>query len=552
MKLPGLFFSLLLCAAVWLPLHGQETSLQGSVLVETGSRIYDAIDYLSVLSGETTLLSHTPASKYEILGALDALAGRASRNFTPPDGALEASIRKAMFPPKTLLSTGSDISLATLSLEPQFSFSLSAPFSADNLLSADLLQVANDTDPAVNIPLALTFGDWLACRSEFTVGKGYWASIENDAWTNVPLTASETDMNVPTDAWVSAGSKNFTLAVGRGSVTMGRTLLGSMIFSDSFDRPDWASLAFHTSAFRLYLMPVELAPNRYVYFHGLSIRPFKNLSIDLSEAASVNAPIDLRYLNPAMIYHNYAGWRDGSAYGVSGTSPVGTQFGASVEWVPVPGVKVYGQYVMNQFQTGYELSEFSNTASYIPNSLGGLIGSEWIYPAGQGFLVVTAEGLYANPWLYILENGDISYIWARRELVAPSGKTSEWIYGWTGNPFGPDTLSALINVAYDIPFSHRIGFSYRVVAQGSNGESSLEYLRSNSNPDWVDWYPDTLSEATITTPSGTTAIQHAVRVKGTAVLSSRLEAEADLGYYKIIGSGDLGSILASLSLNVSF
>ncbi len=546
MKLPVKF---LLIAALFLAVAfapAQDAGYQGSRLVKTGSGVYDAVDYLSVLSGETTLLSHTPASAREILEALDSLRGSAS---FPGDAALEASIRSALSPEKPLIAVGSGPSLASFSVVPSARLSLASPLSTANLLAADLLRISNETEPAINVPIALAFGDWVSCRSEFTAGKGYWASTQSGSWTNAPLTASEADMNVPTDAWVSVGNRSFTLAVGRGPLSMGRALSGSMVLSDSFDRPDWASLSFHSPAFRLYLLPVELAPNRYTYFHGLSLRPFRNLSIDLSEAASVNAPLDLRYLNPAMIYHNYAGWRDRAAYGTVNTSPVGTQFGASVEWVPIPGVKVYGQYAMNQFQTTYELSEYSSTASYIPNSLGGLLGAEWILPDGTGFWVVSAEGSYANPWLYVLENGAISYVWARRELVAPNGHTSEWIYGWTGNPYGPDTVSGVLDVRYDIPLSRRLGLSYRIVVQGSNGTAFLDNLREKTG---TEWYPDTLSQATIRTPSGKTAVQHALRLSGAATLSERLEAEADLSYYKILGGADLGNLRGSLALNVRF
>lgn len=522
--------------------QGTPAGENGAALIESGSRLYDAIDYLAVLSGETTLLSQVPASKNEIRSALDALGP--SPAWPVGAEALDSLIRLALMPGKPLLAAGEGPVSASLYIEPSLCLGASIPLNTSDLLDADLLRVSNETPPAVNVPLALSFGDWIACRSEFTGGKGYWASTGEGSWTNVPLSASETDMNVPTDAWVAAGTPSFTLAVGRGPVSVGRTLAGSMILSDSFDRPDWASAAFHSPSFRIFLMPMELAPDRYLYFHGIAFKPLKNLSIILSEAASVNAPIDLRYLNPAMIYHNYAGWRDRSSYGTEG-SPVGTQFGLNLEWVPVPGVKLWGQYAMNQFQTGYELSEYADTASFIPNSLGGLAGAEWVRPLASGYLVVSAEALYANPWLYILENRPISYVWARRELVAPNGHASEWLYGWTGNPYGPDTVAATVDVKYDMPLSHRASLTYRAVAQGTNGEGFLENLRSGGAE---EYYPTERSQAVIETPSGRALVQHSLRISGTAVINRYLEAEADLGYYKTVGGTGAGSVLASFAL----
>ena len=149
MKLPVKF---LLIAALFLAVAfapAQDAGYQGSRLVKTGSGVYDAVDYLSVLSGETTLLSHTPASAREILEALDSLRGSAS---FPGDAALEASIRSALSPEKPLIAVGSGPSLASFSVVPSARLSLASPLSTANLLAADLLRISNETEPAINVP----------------------------------------------------------------------------------------------------------------------------------------------------------------------------------------------------------------------------------------------------------------------------------------------------------------------------------------------------------------------------------------------------------------
>lgn len=518
----------------------------GASLVPTGSRIYDAVDYLSVLSGETTLLNRTPASVNEIQNAIDDL--RTVQGNNPALAELEELIRKRLAPGLPLLTSGRDAGLTTLSLDPVATLGLSIPFSDSSLLAADKLRVANDTQPSFSLPLSLAFGDYLACRADFSAGRGYWASTAEGMWTNIPLSSSDADMNVPADAWMAAGNRAFTLAVGRGPVSIGRSLSGSMLFSDSWDRPDWVSLVFHAPWVRVSLMPVELAPDRFLYFHDLSFKPLKNLSICLQEAASVNSTLDLRYLNPAMIYHNYAGWRDVDSYGSTDSegdkiTPVGTQFGLLVDWVPIPGLKLYGQYAMNQFQTGYELSEYGDSATYIPNSIGGMAGAQWITPFNAGFLLATVEGTYANPWLYIMENRTISWVWARRELVAPGGHASDWITGWTGSPYGPDTITASLTVAYDIPFSHRIELGWRVAAQGDNGIGFLDQFVSGDE----QWYPDSADWATIITPSGRETIQHSIQLTALAHLSESLEIEGKLGYYVLLSASEPGSVLAGIA-----
>ena len=99
-----------------------------------------------------------------------------------------------------------------------------------------------------------------------------------------------------------------------------------------------------------------------IFIRSLS-GPRAFLSLSFSEAALVHSSLDIRYCNPFMIFHSYAGWRDD--YGQTGDeSPVGTQLGLTAELVPWGGFKLYGQFVMNQFQTSYELDNYSHGNRY--------------------------------------------------------------------------------------------------------------------------------------------------------------------------------------------
>ncbi len=517
-------------------------AVNGASLVPTGSRVYDAVDYLSVLSGRANLLVRAPASENEILGAL--------RGMDLPEGGplsrLEESILRRLESGAPLLSVPAADKGAFLSVDPSFSLGLALPGGRKALLLPDLSDLHRGTESAVDLPLSISLADTWAAFANFNLRRGYWASIDSETWTTLPLSSSDVDMNMPSDAWVSSGSSWYTFSIGRGSLSAGSPLSGSMILSDSNDRYDWASLVLHGGRFRIEILPVELTPTRFLYFHGLAFIPHPSLGIHLSEAASVNSTLDLRYLNPAMVWHNYAGWKDKASYGTEVT-PVGTQFGLSIDWIPLKGLKVYGQYAMNQFQTTYELENFAG-AGYIPNSIGALGGLEYVTPWREGFLVLGAEGLYSNPWLYILENDLISWQWSRRELVAPKGHTTDWIRGWTGNPYGPDTLSAVLSARYDIPFSHRIDCSYRLVVQGDNGLGFLNHLDGETG---TAYYPETLAETTKAAPSGYSRTQHSFLLSGIAVLSRSLEIGGNLGYYYVPGAQSASSVLAGITATVS-
>ena len=181
---------------------------------------------------------------------------------------------------------------------------------------------------------------------------------------------------MPATAYLSSGNDFCTAVIGRGAQTIGRTVSGSMILSPTADRLNYASFTLFSPCLRFSMQPIELDTNRFAYFHTISFRPRPNLAFTFSEASLVNSTLDLRYLNPAMVFHSYAGWRDD--YGKStdndpdndSVSSVGSQMGLGAEFVPLSGVRLYGQFLMNQFQTAYEDSKFPGADS-IPNAFGG-------------------------------------------------------------------------------------------------------------------------------------------------------------------------------------
>jgi hypothetical protein len=314
-----------------------------------------------------------------------------------------------------------------------------------------------------------------------------------------------------------------------------------MILSETADRLDYTSLVLFTPDIRLSMTPIELAPDRYAYYHTLSIRPARFLSLIFSEAALVHSTLDLRYCNPVMVFHSYAGWRDNYG-GPDDESPVGTQLGLSAEIVPFGGFKLYGQFVMNQFQTSYEVDNYS-TATGIPNSLGGLAGVEYVRQFRDGYLDSRLEGVYSNPWLYILDNHAVSYYQTRRELVAPEGYPSREVQSWLGSPYGPDTIAANFSCEYLVPLERSIGFSYRFLCKGDNGEKFLAAADDS-------YYPKSAEEAQRQTPTGELSTQHTVSLFGSCFCTTALETEGKLGYSIFMGTRNAYSCFASCSLTV--
>lgn len=195
---------------------------------------------------------------------------------------------------------------------------------------------------------------------------------------------------------------------------------------------------------------MELNPTRFLFMHEVSFRPIKQISVTLHEGVLINSFFDPRFLNPAMIFHSHAAWKEDYLPGTTPASEngaVGSQFGITIDAVPIKRLRIYGQFGMNQFQTPSELKGL-NGKNYTPNSLGGLFGLEYVYPTKIGYIISSVEGIYANPWYNILSNKKISYYHERKEMSSSIlGYDKSQIYTWISNPYGPDTITAIAQVS---------------------------------------------------------------------------------------------------------
>ena len=525
------FFASILLLFFYIPLACFESE---SELVSAGHWVYRAIPLLALDSGETTLAVNAPASVAELI----VYVGSIRYGLLSANGRLiYRKVMEYLRGTIPLIYTG----IATVDARP--TLSLSARYIGDTSAryGFESLQDFNSVKPVVSVPLEFGFSPYVTAFSDFSISEGYWASTLGSFSTNVPSKTQSFDLGNPSTAYLSAGNSFFTAVIGRGQFETGDTLSGSMILSDTTDQLNYTSLVFFYSRSQTVDDACRARSDRYAYFHSLSFRPARFLSLSFSEAALVHSALDIRYCNPLMIFHSYAGWRDD--YGQTGEeSPVGTQLGLSVELVPFGGFKMYGQFVMNQFQTSYELDNYE-TAKGTPNSFGGLAGLEYVRQFRDGYLDTRLEGVYTNPWLYILDNHAISYYQTRRELVAPEGYPSKEIQSWLGSPYGPDTIAANLSCEYLVPLERSFGISYRYLRKGEKGD---EFFATTDG----SYYPHSSDEAQKQTPTGNSSTQHTFSFFGSSFCTPALEADGKLGYSLFLGARNAHTYFASCSLTL--
>ena len=222
-----------------------------------------------------------------------------------------------------------------------------------------------------------------------------------------------------------------------------------------------------------------------------------------------------------MLFHNYAAWKE-PYINHNDEKAIGCQFGFDINIVPIKGLRLYGQFGMNQFQTP---SELKGGASYIPNSMGGIAGAEYAFSLPIGYLLITGEFMYADPWLYIGYTKGISFYTFRKENVhASSDYDKSLMEYWIANPYGPDSITAFLKTSLIIPHKYKADLTYRFVSKGENEEKFFkatgDYYPSESNPD----------PAKYKTPSGNPTYFHTLQLMGEYSILQNLHINGGLSW----------------------
>lgn len=368
----------------------------------------------------------------------------------------------------------------------------------------------SDTASPIKFPLEFYFGDSLYATGDLEIRADptYYDEGGEHWGTNIPAATDRFDLNIPLRSYVSAGGKWWNAQLGRNALSFGAAFTGNLAVSDGPDYHDYARLSLFSPNFK-YSMLVSHLPlsteglgdtyearypsaftettQRYLYYHRWDVRLYERFSFSVGEGALVgNSPLELRFLNPFSIYHGLFSWLD---YPQTSGDLVGSLLSFEFDYAPMPRLALYGQFVMNEFQTDYERDKWPEDGR--PNGLGYLAGASWIRFFGGVRADFSAEAVYADPYLYELSSPFSSYVWMRR-LSALSGKDPR--YAWIGHPEGRDfALFALrAELSGNLPekrgrLGSRLELSYKL-----QGEHGIEW-------DWAEG-ADSSGE---TAPTGT-------------------------------------------------
>jgi hypothetical protein len=421
-------------------------------MIPAGDPLLDDIRLLVRESGASILSFTPPLSRDETLLILDEIDPEA---LSPPLRELYDRVYGALVP--TLLYAEGLFGLeahAKLTPEIHFRTNTKIPFSKPD----------TESPMALALPLAMYFTDTveLTITPSISADPLYYEEQGSRWGVNIPYEAKRFDLNMPLRAFVAAGGAWWSFQLGRERVSYGLGHTGNLALSATPDYYDFARLSLFSRNFKYSAFVSQIPLNltdpqiisedrkaaagegallnttqRYLYHHRIDARFFRKLSAGVSEALIAgNSPPELRYLSPLIIFHNAWPWRDYDEWGTGEKGYMtGSLFSLDLDWAIMPSLALYGQFVLNEFSTPYELGSYPEDQP--PNGLGYLAGIEYTHVFTVWKALVYGEFVYTDPYLYILSSPFGSYIWMRRlsELGAKPLR-----YKWIGHGEGRDMM----------------------------------------------------------------------------------------------------------------
>ena len=546
-----------------LPLFSEKSSLferrsrSAQELVPSGHWIYDAMMALSLENRALNFADSAPLSIQELRTYLDEVdydslsdAGRSQYD------RIERYVADRRF------ALGSD--LISISLEPKFN--VSAFYKSND--DIDWVYDRYSREPVFDAPFVISCADYFAMDMEISLGSSKGASLKNDNYSNIPYQTKNMDVNFPYSAYFNTGYKfsektGVAFQIQQGSQSIGRTLGGSIIWSDHLTGTTQAKLSAYSPNVKYTATISEFNVDKYMYMHNVEARLFKKFTLGVQEGILVYAPMELRFMNPWTIFHGFAPWRDygdesGDRSSDDPESHTCAYLGIKAEFTPVKYLRLYGLFAMTQYATPYEKSNWPDSLQ--PDGLGGQWGAESYIPFREGYLHFGLEASYTQPYLYIKESPNWSLVRTYSENMGDHAIFYEWI----GSPNGPDTISAQLTGGYEKPGRYSIEGNYLFMARGEMSGSKVF-----SNIAWggqateqgtttAGWcYPETVSQRNYTTPHGTPEYVNRISLRGTWYAKEYLKFILQPAYVAIFnhnnqsGEKNFGfEIAAAVSINL--
>lgn len=379
---------------------------------------------------------------------------------------------------------------------------------------------AAERRPFLGFYFDIVLSNRMALYGDLTVQKDvFQTGGDPDNYTGVLTSPYQADLNVPYRAGASFGGRHWNLWLGRDLLSWGSGRTGNLMLSDAdiyheglrftsfYDRFKFTFLVlgleswtdpsvFGTESWNRdggfdepYIYPAGQDPAALERFKVFIAHRFEflfrpNLRFAMNESVVYGGKYpDYRIFNPMLLYHNLylKEW-------------LNNMMTLELDYAPVPGLLLYGQFAMDQFSTAFEQKTYGLDSE--PNAMGYLAGVEYRRPVGTGHFSAAFEFVKTDPWLYIREHPLVSFLSTRRiHSEARKDVLGDRNYYFLntpiGYPRGPDVIVNSLLLSYTEAGRRGLYAEYRLVFAGEHdvttpfvtGDAAWEYKTPSGNAD---------------------------------------------------------------------
>ena len=363
-------------------------------------------------------------------------------------------------------------------------------------LETDWIYNYDSRKPLIGIPIEIFLTDYIYSKTDFAIlqtrnSKNDVTNITDSSEIFSPTFSfnnpfseafvNHVDLNFPERAVIGLGSGRLNLVIGRDDLNWGSGRTGSLTIGDHLDYYDFIRFStFHKNFKYTYLLAGFDSPswlstsqnstpdedddttvvddNLKMYVaHRFEFRMFSNrMTFALTEAMMYQtSTLDLRYLNPALFYHNLF---------IRGNS--NSTLALEVNVNPYKNLHLYGNIIIDEVP--YPGEDQTSSGAH-PSGVGQQYGIEGEYPLGKGYLSAFAEFVHTDPYLYLRDQVD--YIVNRRIFNMESGFSVK--KNFLGYEYGNDTIVIATGVDYWISsiLSSSISATYML-----HGETNMDTI----------------------------------------------------------------------------
>lgn len=367
------------------------------------------------------------------------------------------------------------------------------------------------------LKFGLTYGSNVFEQYNYDADDKLYAPIFS---TNIPYLSGNDfsclSLNFPQRAFLSTGGNHWSLSFGRDVIRWGSGETGNLFLGGNslFDTNIRFSVYYNSFkyAFITNFYPhnsiVEqesLGQNanqtgtRFFMAHRVEFRFFADkMTLSLAEGLmyqNKSGFADLTIFNPQTLWHNL--YMRGNANSI---------MSVDFDYTIIKNLSFYSQVLVDEFAFLGEPTS-SSESGWRPSKIGGLLGVKYFAPVKRGILKLSAEGVYADPYLYLREKYNsssgtfgVSFYNDFRDFA--SGQELYYVRNCLGYKYGGDCITADLKALYDSLENWQSQIEFFYMAHG--------IIYQDLETDWI-YGKQTFAPSTkdITSSSGTTGyVEH--------------------------------------------